>query len=443
MQITDRAAVLGITLAPQPDAHLRVGSLVRDASGTVTFLVDDAYLALGPGRPIVSMAWQGQTEELTLRRLTAREDKIMRGGLLPPFFQNLLPEGALRKLVEAEFGTGAFDDFDVLARLGEDLPGAIVARLEAGQAGAGAMPEQARARKAAVPAGSVKFSLAGIQLKFSVLATARGVTAPGRDQHGDVILKTPSARYPYLPEAEHCGLLLAGAVGIRAAQSRLVEVGAVTGIESEHLAGGQYALAVKRFDRRPGGDRVHMEDFAQIIGAIGDRKYTMANEETNLNMIRRFTGDWSGEVLEGVRRVTANILLGNGDAHLKNWSFLYEPGRPPALTPAYDLVPTFLYGDASMALAFGGSRDAARITLRKFERAAGLVKVSPDLLVKEAKRTVAHILDVWPALLREQPLPQAMKDRLTARWTGLALVKEVRPTLVGAGLPGGGSVQAP
>jgi len=428
--ITDRSALLGVYLAPTPEESVRVGSLVRDTGGVITFTADDNYLAMGPERPVLSMAWRGADEDDTIRRLVAREDKVMRSGLLPPYFSGLLPEGALRDLVETEFGTGAFDDFDVLARLGDDLPGAVVARLEAGQAGG---PQAAAKRgtgaKMPVPPGGVKFSLAGIQLKFSMLETDRSVTAPGRDQHGDIILKVPSERHPSLVEAEFAGLELVRAVGVRAAEASLVDVRNVHGIPSEFLQGGPQALAVRRFDRAP-GRRVHTEDFAQIIGAIGDRKYTMANEETIYNMTRRFSCDWCGELLEGVRRTVVNVMLGNGDAHLKNWSLIHPPGGKPELTPAYDVVPTFLYGDNTMALAFGGMMDAARVTLRRFERAAGLVKVSPDLLAREARRTVEAVLDVWPDAMKSLPLPQEMRDRITARWRGLAIVGEVRPVLV-------------
>lgn len=428
--ITDRSALLGIYLAPTPDKSVRVGSLVRDAGGVITFTADDTYLAMGAGRPVLSMAWRGADEDDTIRRLVAREDKVMRSGLLPPYFSGLLPEGALRDLVETEFGTGAFDDFDVLARLGEDLPGAVVARLEAGQAGGPqAAAKREAGKKKTPPPGGVKFSLAGIQLKFSMSATERGVTVPGRDQHGDIILKVPSTKHPLLVEAEFAGLELARAVGVRAAEVSLIDILNVHGIPPEFLQGGPHALAVRQFDRTP-GRRVHTEDFAQIIGAIGDRKYTMANEETIYNMTRRFTGDWSGELLEGVRRTVVNIMLGNGDAHLKNWSLIHPPGGKPELTPAYDVVPTFLYSDNTMALAFGGTRDAARVTLRRFERAAGLVKVSPDLLAREAKRTVEAVLDVWPDAMKELPLPPEMRDHITARWRDLAIVNEIRPTIV-------------
>jgi serine/threonine-protein kinase HipA len=84
----------------------------------------------------------------------------MFGGSLPSFFQNLLPEGALRELVEKEFGAGAFDNFDVLAKLGEDLPGALIARLEAGSPALAARVDKQPATKPA-PSEEIRFSLAG------------------------------------------------------------------------------------------------------------------------------------------------------------------------------------------------------------------------------------------------------------------------------------------
>jgi len=155
--ITDRSALLGIYLTPTPEESVRVGSLVRDAGGVITFTADDTYLAMGAGRPVLSMAWRGADEDDTIRRLVAREDKVMRSGLLPPYFSGLLPEGALRDLVETEFGTGAFDDFDVLARLGEDLPGAVVARLEAGQAGGPQAAAKREAGKKVIPPANKGF----------------------------------------------------------------------------------------------------------------------------------------------------------------------------------------------------------------------------------------------------------------------------------------------
>src|ERR1700692_2648846 len=100
MPVHSRPGILGIFLRPSPDRELRIGSLVRDATGAVVFDVDEAYVNLGPSRPIVSLAWRGKTEQDSVDRLRNKYDKMARGQSLPAYFDNLLPEGALLDLVE-------------------------------------------------------------------------------------------------------------------------------------------------------------------------------------------------------------------------------------------------------------------------------------------------------------------------------------------------------
>ena len=419
-----RSATLGVFLAVEPGRELRIGSLVRHEEGTV-FEVSDSYIALGVQRPLVSLAWTGRDENETLARLTNPNDKTMRGTHLPAFFDNLLPEGALRTLVERELGPGAFDNFDVLARLGEDLPGAIVVRLEAGTAG------RTRPRRPALTVppsteASIGFSLAGVQLKFSMTLDQQTLTVPARHGVGEIILKTPSRKHPFLPEAEYTGLVLAQAAGVSAVRPVLVSNHRIRGIPAEFLEGGQ-SLAVPRFDREPGGRRVQTEDFSQILGAIGEQKYFKANETTIINVVHRFSDDPISGLLEAVRRITVNLLLGNGDAHLKNWSFLYSQKGKVQLTPAYDLVPTFLYGDDTMALEFGNTKTPYNIGLRRFERAAGAVHVDAKVVMDEVRRTVRQALAVWPDLLKTMPLSADGRLRLLERLPRLRLVQEISP----------------
>jgi serine/threonine-protein kinase HipA len=367
------------------------------------------------------LAWRGRNEEETHVRLRSTGDKVMQGGSLPPFFQNMLPEGALRGLVEKEFGAGAFDNFDVLARLGEDLPGALIARQEAGV-------EQAVARKDKIveheAATSIRFSLAGVQLKFS--ATKSGsLTIPAQKGDGHLILKTPSPQHAMLPEAEWTALKLAEAVDVRVAKAQLVSRDEIEGIPEQYLKTNERSLTLERFDRGPESMRTQIEDFAQIIGSMGDQKYTKANETTIMNIVQRFSTDSRGELLESVRRIAVNLLLGNGDAHLKNWSFVYPIGGDVSLTPAYDIVPTFLYGDTKMALEFGGTKDPNLIGLHKFERTAGALKIDPKILTGQVKETVKKALDVWPTIIADAPITKEMGNKLMERLRTLPLVKEV------------------
>ncbi|GLR92258.1 HipA N-terminal domain-containing protein [Bradyrhizobium iriomotense] len=206
MAVLNRSGILGIFLRPHPDQELRVGTLVRDASGTVTFEIDEGYIRLGSARPIVSLAWHGATEEESLKRLRDRRDKIAHGRYLPPYFDNLLPEGALLELVEREFGTGSFDNYDLLARLGGDLPGAVVAQREAGDP-----PPSRPAREdpqSLTSSKPISFSLAGVQLKFSMHADKRRPATPGADESGDAILKLPSLEFQTLSKmsSRRCSL---------------------------------------------------------------------------------------------------------------------------------------------------------------------------------------------------------------------------------------------
>lgn len=421
-----KAAVLAVHLLSAHGQRTRVGSLVRDGGGAVAFVVDDLYLR-DLQRPTLSLRWTDVGSDAGARaRLESRSDKIAYPGFLPPWFSGLLPEGALRDLVEREMGPGDHDYFDVLERLGADLPGAVIVTPETGAEAASVDWSEASGAPASLSDGLVKFSLAGVQLKFNMAADGQRLTMPGRDQVGRIILKAPARAWPNLPEAEHTAMALCKAIGVDTAPTRLVAVSDVEGLPHAFLEDGQQVLAVDRFDRTSTG-RIHIEDMAQILGAVGDRKYTMGNTETVLNMIRRFSMDPRADVLEGLRRVAADILIGNGDNHLKNWSFRFADGVRARLSPAYDIVPTVLYlpGD-KLALPFVGSRIFETIGLHKFRRAAEFLKIRPDVAEAEIRKTVQAALDLWPDLIRTLPLSADQADRVLARLDTLELVAEVR-----------------
>lgn len=161
---------------------------------------------------------------------------------------------------------------------------------------------------------------------------------------------------------------LARAAGVNTAPCRLVPIDQVDRIAEELLGHGNQALAVDRFDRNAGDGRLHIEDAAQILGALGERKYTMGTTETVLNMIRRFSTDWR-----------ADVLIGNGDNHLKNWSFIFpEPGET-RLSPAYDIVPTVLYiPHDSLALRFAGTHKFENVGMMRMRRVAQFLGLDPD-----------------------------------------------------------------
>jgi serine/threonine-protein kinase HipA len=98
------------------------------------------------------------------------------------------------------------------------------------------------------------------------------------------------------------------------------------------------------------------------------------------------------------------------------------------------MVPTFHYGDGALALKFGGTNNPFLITLHRFERAAGLWRVDPKVVIKEVRLTVERILDMWPKAMEKLPLPEKVQQAIKDRWPKMALVGELRPTMA-QGIP--------
>ena len=422
------AAVLGVHLLDTARGTVRAGSLTRDADGGVVFTVAEEYLR-DPDRPILSLSWfDAASDERSRDRLASRNDKIGLHGSVPPWFAGLLPEGALRDLVLTEMGPGDHDQFDVLTRLGADLPGAVLItpETEIPRSAGPLRLEKVKGFRAARPEGVVKFSLAGIQLKFTANPEGERLTLPGSGDTGRCIIKVASERYAGLPEAEHGAMTLAAMLGVDTARCRLMPRDAVAGVPEELLAHGEQIFVVDRFDRGPNGERIHIEDAGQIIGAIGERKYTMANTETVINMVSRFSTDRRADILEAVRRVVADVLLGNGDNHLKNWSFRFpEPGQV-RLSPAYDIVPTVLFVPRdSLALRFVRTDRFETVDMRRFERVASFLGVDPKWIAREVRTTIERALDLWPKAAPEL-LGERWAESLLARLDTLKLVNEAR-----------------
>jgi serine/threonine-protein kinase HipA len=418
--------ILGVHLMTGRQS-VRVGSLLRDPNGNTKFVVDESYVDLGPARPVLSLGWHFPgDEERTTEALRRADDKIGRSGSLPTWFSHVLPEGALRELILVSFGWKGPEEFDLLAKLGEDLPGGVAVRDE----GAVDLPapfRNDRARRMADELPPVKFSLGGLQLKFSMVRADGALTFPGRGRLGDTIVKLASERYPDLPEVEFTGMRLARAAGVQISSCLLVPVKDVTGIP-ERLLFGQSVLAVDRFDRSAEGGRVHFEEFAQALGVSGVRKYDALNQESVFRLVRRFSGDARGALLEALRRFTVNLLLGNGDAHLKNWAFRYPDGRTPELSPAYDIVPTIALdpGDQTMALKLRGTRDYRSVSFQKIEATARVLGLEAAFLRREVATTTERAADLWPAVIRDLPIASARVAALRTHWETLALTAGAR-----------------
>lgn len=285
----------------------------------------------------------------------------------PAWFSNLLPEGPLRELIAKRAGVSIYREFFLLLHLGEDLPGAVRIIAE------GDLTEPTDAAleiSGHTPNDKWHFSLAGVQLKFSAVREDRGLTIPISGTGGNWIVKLPDARYPKVPENEYATMLWAQASGIEIPEISLISVKEISGLPQE-IGNFQEekALAVRRFDRPSAEKRIHMEDFAQILGLYPEQKYDKCNYETLANLVLSLAGE--NDFDEFIRRLVFIVASGNGDAHIKNWSLIYRDGLNASLSPAYDLVSIVQYKeDDKLALNLARSKRWEDVSRESFLRLA-------------------------------------------------------------------------
>ncbi|ODR99277.1 kinase [Methyloceanibacter methanicus] len=386
--------------------------LYGETIGTLTYLESDRALfafteeyAADENRPTLSLGFKDDFGQL-ITQLPVTQTRLL------PYFSNLLPEGHLREYLAHQAGVNQKREFFLLWALGRDLSGAITVE----SADDEAWPIDIENSDAETPAekreNALRFSLAGIQLKFSAVNDGqanKGLTIPARGVGGSWIVKLPSARFEGVPENEFAMLTIARLVGIDVPEITLIDIDAIRGLpEGIGDLKGQ-AFAIKRFDRTPDGP-VHTEDFAQIFRVYHDDKYRKASYRNVATVLAAETGEAGIE--EFIRRLTFCTLTGNADMHLKNWSLIYPDRRNAALSPAYDLVSTIPYiEDEETALKFARSKRFDSYTLDELSYLAGKAGLPEKLVLDTAKQTVARFHEVWQA--EKDHLPQY--KRVTAR----------------------------
>jgi len=378
----------------------QIGVINRLAGDRQFFGFEQDYID-DPQRPTLSLSFKGSTGGLVTNFRPV-------GRRVPVFFSNLLPEGHLRDYLATRADVNPEREFFLLAVLGADLPGAlIVAPLEDHEQSTG--PHHGHDDDRRDGEQPLRFSLAGVQLKFSaVMEASGGLTIPAGGMGGSWIVKLPSARFAAVPENELAMLELARRVGITVPENKLVDVAGIKGLpEQAHTVGGK-ALAVKRFDRLPDGTHVHMEDFAQVFGEFPNNKYKFHSYANIAAVLWAEIGE--DAVLEFVRRLVFSVVIGNADMHLKNWSLLYPDRRRPALSPGYDFVATLPYiRDDTLALSFGDSRSLSEITPDQMRRFADTARIPASPLWPIVAETAQRTVNAWEGLEEKELLPGDMR----------------------------------
>lgn len=335
-----------------------------------------------PHRPILGLRFEDDPR--------ARVAAALR---LPPWFSNLLPEGRLREWVARDADVNEQRELRLLVRLGRGLPGAVMVE-PSEDVDPTWQPDRV---EVALPrsddAGPLRFSLAGVALKFSLLQKQDRLTLPAADQEGDWIVKMPDAGYPELPANEYAMMTLAGQCGIEVPEVRLWHREELPPLPKPAWPQGQeWAYAVRRFDR-DGQRRIHIEDLAQVRGFYPEEKYK-GSYTTAAALIYRDHDEAS--YLEFVRRLFFSWAIGNGDLHLKNLSLIYRDPRRPVLSPAYDLVSTAPYLDSDdLGLKIGRSRRFDDVTPASFEILADRIGAPVDKTNQAVAEVAQRLSRAW------------------------------------------------
>ncbi|WP_148861397.1 type II toxin-antitoxin system HipA family toxin [Marinobacter fonticola] len=390
----------------------RVGILVHYAGGKNILTFDPAYAESDPAyRPTVTLSQQLSEHYLHKPQLAAQR--------LPPLLSNLLPEGALREWMAESLKTHPDNEFPLLAIAGQNLPGALVARpLAKGQIPAWALSSRERVEPVQIDVRTrgQRFSLAGVQMKFSARRHDQRFNIASEASGDDWIIKTPSTIHRHVPVNEYSAMRLAEAVGVDIPDIELIPLDRLENLPDIQM-GEDYAYAIKRFDRSAQG-RVHSEDFAQVFGLYAHEKYGTTNYEQIGRALHRFSADGLTQLQQMARRMLVNILLANGDAHLKNWSLIYPDRQSARLSPAYDIVTTLPYvpGESGAALNMAGTKRWEAMSLNHFKTWSERVGVSwPAIrvhLVDVLKRAKAD----WSAILDASPMVDPHKAVLRQHW---------------------------
>ncbi|NLY28130.1 MAG: type II toxin-antitoxin system HipA family toxin [Alcaligenaceae bacterium] len=412
-----------------PKGRRAIGYLSR--YGDVLRVAFDQDYINDPSRPVLSLSYTASDETNTRAILSSvRDSRLVRNdGKWPAFFQNVLPEGPNRERLARHRGCATENEFELLAAAGHDLMGGlevVPVPLAEGVPDVVRLWHRAMGSEGVEPgfvedAVEDEASLPGVVTKFSAIHDGRRYLVHRQGQAGSFILKLPSTRHPDLVHNEFTGYRLMRALELDCAHATIISRQEA---ELPEEIPFPEILAVQRFDRGPGGRRIHMEEFAQVLGYEPRHKYGKGIETDFITMVRvldRLSETPAHDIQEFVNRYIAFILMGNTDAHLKNWALIYKDGVTPRLAPLYDPVSVSAFFSEAPAKDYGLNRaidtklhQLGWQDLEGILAKAGILRRSR--VIQLAKSRARQAQADWPILLRDGPV--AMRQEIERRLKG-------------------------
>jgi serine/threonine-protein kinase HipA len=375
------------------------GRLQEEPGGRCVFTYDPTYL-------------EREQPAAIAHTLPRRAEPYVSERGLHPFFDNLVAEGWFRNAQARALGIDPGSRFALLLGFGHDLAGAVSVE----------DPEPAERRQldhadaATIAALLGRASLSGIQRKLLVVRDGKSYRPVGPDELSTHIAKLPSGNLTNLLELEYLTTL---------AVRTLLPGDETVDMDIVHLPSiNDDALIIPRFDRTSTGKRVHFEEFNQLLGKYsGDDKYEGAYEDLG-QFILRTPSCIPAEADRLLRRILASLLVGNTDAHFKNFA-MFHARDGLRLTPAYDLVAASFYPEyQSIALSVAGAGTMAigSLQAKHFLRMAQGFGVTEDALLSAVEQLGKRLPTALAALEKSDIGPTALRkrlqERMEKRWNG-------------------------
>ena len=391
-----------------------VGQLIQ-ADGRLSFSYSPRWLQSPSAQPL--------SRSLPLRP-EFFDDKATR-----PFFAGLLPEGDKRKLVAMALQVSPQNDYALLNGIGGECAGAVTL-LEPGQQPTGLPSEQyvrwlddgeliaildeLPRRPMLAGKDGLRLSLAGAQDKLPVVFINGHIGLPKQNTPSSHILKPAISAVEGSVYNEGFCMALAMRLKLSVASTSIRRVA------------DRVYLLVERYDRlrQPDGSlqRLHQEDFCQALGVAPEYKYQ--NEggpdlTQCFDLIRKATRPSAPQVLRLLDYVIFNALIGNHDAHAKNFSLIYTR-RGTVLAPLYDTLSTAVYANLTdkMAMKIGSKYKFTEVQKQHWEQFAQAAGLSP-VQVKKRILTLASLLPSEAVSLRHELTTQDLNHDILSEIVGI------------------------
>lgn len=390
-----------------------VGQLIQDDDGDLCF----SYLR----------TWLDDPAAVKISCSLPLQGEVFGRKACHAFFGGILPEENQRKIIAKNLGISANNDFSMLEKIGGECAGALSfipsnEKLNLQDDSYHQLTEtelynilqSLPSRPLLAGEQGVRLSLAGVQDKLAVYVEGEKVAIPLNSAPSTHIIKPDFSTFEGVIFNEAFCLNLARKIGLLAVEAEIRKVKDID------------CLLIKRYDRyfihaekNPIQIcRIHQEDFCQALSIFSTNKYQ--NEggpslKQCFDLLRRESSIPAIDLERMISAVIFNFLIGNCDAHGKNFSLLYHDKLQ--LAPLYDLICTAYYHDLDnkMAMKLGGEYKINHISMKNFDKLADDVQLAKPEVRKRIHDLIKLILSSLSSIEIQHEVQQGVADIIKNR----------------------------